>query len=227
MFTVKLAGIGIGIDNDELKDFFKDYLCDDNYDFLVCVNDNDLKYEKDKSTYIYKEEEYLKLAVYRKICEALPNYDGFLIHGSALSINGNACLLAGVSGAGKSTHASLLRKYHNAITINDDKPLIRFINNLPYIYGTPYDGKHHLSNNVYFPLKNIIFINQDTNNRIIPINKDDSFTKLYIQAYKPINSDSLVKTISLVNNLNQYCNIYDLYCDISEDAANTSYEVIK
>lgn len=227
MFTVKLADINIGINNDELKDFFKDYLCDDNYEFLVCVSDDDIRYEKDKCSYIYKDIEYLKLAVYRKICEALPNYDGFLIHGSALYINDNAYLLAGVSGAGKSTHASLLRKYHNATMINDDKPLIRFINDVPYIYGTPYDGKHHLSSNISKPLKNIICINQDKENRINKLNKVDSFISLYVQTYKPNNEDSLTKTINLLNKLNDYVDTYNLYCDISKEAADLTYSIIK
>lgn len=227
MFTVKLADINIAIQNDELKSFFNDYLCAEPYDFFVEINDEELQYEKNKSDCVYKDIEYLKLAVYRKISEQLPYYNGFLIHGSGLSINNKACLLAGLSGAGKSTHARLLRQYYDAYMINDDKPLIRFIDGIPYLYGTPYDGKHHLSNNISFPIKNIIFINQGTNNRIIPLDKKDSFTKLYMQTYKPINATSLAKTISLVNDLNEYCNIYDLYCDVSVTAANTSYEVIK
>ena len=229
MYNIKLADLVIQIksDNDKLREFFKDYIVDEECDFVVEINDEDINKEKSFSIEKTSEFEYLKLATYRKICEQLPNYDAFLFHGSALYFDDKATLLAGHSGAGKSTHARLLREYYDAKMINDDKPLIRLINNIPYVYGTPYNGKHHLSQNISKPLKNIVFIIQDKENSISSINDNDAFNKLFFQTYRPYNKDALAKTIVLLDKLNKATNKYDLRCDISFEAANKSYEIIK
>lgn len=227
MFNVKIADITIGINNDSLKNFFNDYISFDDSEFVVEANDEDIEYEKNKSGINISDFEYLKLAIYRKICEKLPSFDAYLIHGSALYIkDSKAILLAGISGSGKSTHASLLREYYNATMINDDKPLVRIINNIPYIYGSPYDGKHHLSNNTKRVLKNVIFINKDLTNSIKSIDKNEAYNKLFTQTYRPHNKDSLKRTLELIDITNKFVDTYALNCDISKDAASLSYEVV-
>lgn len=44
------------------------------------------------------------LAVYRKISEAVLDYDAFLFHCSAVAVDGEAYLFTAPSGTGKSTH---------------------------------------------------------------------------------------------------------------------------
>lgn len=229
MFVIRLADINIRInsDNEKLMNFFKDYLIEDAFEFSVEIKDEDIENERKLNVNSYNEFELLKLGIYRKIAEIIPKYNAFLIHGSALYIDDNASLLTGKSGVGKSTHAKLLRQYYEAKMINDDKPLIRIIGGIPYIYGTPYNGKHHLSANVKKKLENIIFIKQDKDNRIVQMSNSESFPLIYSQVYQPYNKESLIKTIELVNVLNNYTNNYCLYCDISKDAAFTSYKVIK
>lgn len=228
---VRIADLTIEIkdENDRLLSFFKDYLTDIDSDFVLEMGVNDIKQEKD----MFFEEslddfDYYLLAIYRKIAEILPFYDGFVFHGSAVYYDATGSVLSGVSGAGKSTHANLLQKYKNIHIINDDKPIIRIIDNIPYIYGTPWDGKHRISENISKPLKNIIFIEKDKTNNIIKLNNDDSYIKTLKQTYRPIyNSDNLVKTLELVNRVIKTTNQYELHCDISKQATDISFEIIK
>lgn len=89
------------------------------------------------------------LAVYRKISEAVLDHDAFLFHCSAVAVDGEAYLFSAPSGTGKSTHTRLWRERfgERAVMINDDKPLIRMEEGTFYVYGTPWNGKHHLSVN--------------------------------------------------------------------------------
>lgn len=231
MFVIRLADLNIRINrqDDYLLDFFKDYIVDDNnIDFEVNISEDDIDYERHVLDDVVPiDSQCLKLAIYRKISEQLPKYNGFLFHGSALYFDKYATILAGKSGIGKSTHAKLLRQNHKAIMINDDKPLIRFINDIPYVYGTPYNGKHHLSQNISKPLKNILFINQDTNNSIVEIDSEESFKRMFAQVYRPTNPITLDLTVKLINKLNKFTNNYILNCDISVQASDISYNIIK
>ena len=96
-----------------------------------------------------------KSALYRKIAEEMMDYNRILIHGSALSMDQNGYLFIAPSGTGKSTHAALWRKVfkERVVMINDDKPLVYVNQNDIRVYGTPWDGKHHLSTNTSVQLK--------------------------------------------------------------------------
>lgn len=228
---IKLADLIIQTNNesDKLYTFFDNYVCEGSADIVVEIEKEDIDYEKNKSEYKgISDFEYYLLALYRKIAEQLPNYDAFVFHGSAVYFNETASILTGLSGAGKSTHASLLSQYKDIKIINDDKPIIRIIDNLPYVYGTPWDGKHHISENTSKPLKNLIFVNKAKENKIVEINKDNSFVKVLEQTYRPIKEkQAIIKTINLVNQLVKVTSQYNLYCDISKKASDVSFEVIK
>lgn len=228
---VRLADLTIEIkdDNEKLLSFFKNYLTDTISDFVLEIDTNDIKREKDMFFEEYLDDfDYCLLAIYRKIAEILPFYDGFVLHGSAVYYDATASVLSGVSGAGKSTHANLLQKYKNIHIINDDKPIVRIVNNIPYVYGTPWGGKHQINEKISKPLKSIVFVEKDKTNNIIKLNKDDSYIKTLRQTYRPIyNSDNLVKTLDLVNRVVKATTQYELQCDISKQATDISFEIIK
>jgi hypothetical protein len=85
-----------------------------------------------------------------------------LFHASAVCIDGNGYIFTAPSGTGKSTHTAYLKQLlgERFKYINDDKPLLRFNEkeNCFYVYGTPWDGKHHRSENIKAPLKAVCFI---------------------------------------------------------------------
>ena len=54
--------------------------------------------------------------------------------------------------------------------VNDDKPLLK-IGETVIAYGTPWDGKHHLSKNTSVPLQGICILHQAKENHIERIDK--------------------------------------------------------
>lgn len=140
-FTIKLAGINIGVCASFLssKNFCKDYITNDAPQINVEINATDIKAEDVASDEKYSENYLETLAIYRKIADALIDYDIILMHGSAVCVNGTCHILTGPSGAGKSTHAALLKRYapENTTIINDDKPLIKISNTECEVFGTP------------------------------------------------------------------------------------------
>ena len=68
------------------------------------------------------------------IVEYSPFYDllknhGFMLHASAVEVDGKAYLFSASSGTGKSTHTKLWQEYFGydkALIINDDKPALKF-----------------------------------------------------------------------------------------------------
>ena len=89
------------------------------------------------------EEELSDVVVYMRehtvFYKKLIDYNGFLLHASAVALDNYAYLFSAPCGTGKSTHVDLwIKKFgERAFIINDDKPAIRIINNTIYAFGTP------------------------------------------------------------------------------------------
>ena len=84
-------------------------------------------------------------------------------------MDGAAYLFTAPSGTGKSTHTRLWREVFGdrVWMINDDKPMLRISENLVTAYGTPWNGKHHISRNASAPLKAIVQLNRGKENIIM------------------------------------------------------------
>ena len=173
-------------------------------------------------------DSYLEtLAVYRKIAEKLPYYGCFLFHGSAVAVNGEGYLFTAKSGTGKSTHTRLWRELFGeaAVMINDDKPLICVRDEKTLVYGTPWDGKHHLSNNVSVPLKAICILQRSEENRIREITKTEALPMMLQQAYRPADAISCSATLQLIDRLN--VRFYRMGCNKDISAARLAWQTMK
>lgn len=166
------------------------------------------------------------LAVYRKISEAALDYDSFLFHCSAVAVDGEAYLFTAPSGTGKSTHTRLWRERfgERAVMINDDKPLIRMEKGIFYVYGTPWNGKHHLSVNQKAPIKAICLLERGKTNHAQQISAAQAYPGLYRQIYRPQDDrEKMLKTLQLLKKMTECIPLYRLQCDISQDAVSTSW----
>lgn len=227
---IELAGISIDILNEEeaVFLFFDKYKSDKTALFSVYVNEEEIENERKMAEHKnLKRINYLLSAIYRKICDKIIDYDIILFHSSTLIIDDLGIAFSGVSGAGKSTHASLYKKYFDATMINDDKPLIKLVDDEFIIYGTPFDGKHHLSNNINHKLNDICFINQAKTNKINKLDNKEALELLLNQTYRPKDQLSLLKVIKIVNKMANSIPVYKLDCDISKEAAELSYGTFK
>lgn len=208
-------------------------------DFSIEITLSDIVFEREKSAQADKAEEraiqfysdgYLEtLAAYRKIAERMPEYDTVLFHGSAIAVDGQAYLFTARSGTGKSTHARLWRELlgDRAIMVNDDKPLIRISDTGTIIYGTPWDGKHHLSNNIAVPLKAICILERAKENAIRPVTREEALPMPIQQTYRPAYPLTLAKTLMLIDRLGRDVKLYRLGCNMDIGAAKLSYDAMK
>ena len=175
----------------------------------------------------YKDEYLESLAIYRKLAEIIPYYSCFLFHGSAIAVNGMGYLFTAKSGTGKSTHTRLWRELlgEKVVMVNDDKPLIYIKDKQAFVYGTPWDGKHHLSNNISAPLKAVCILERSEVNYIRTISKTEAIPMLLQQAYRPSDPLALKATLNLIDLMQ--VDYYHLGCNMEVSAARLAYETIK
>ena len=200
----------------------------DEYDFEVTPREEDIAAidpEVPASDY-YREN----LAVLKLVSDRLlDDYDGFLFHCTSLEYAGNGYAFTARSGTGKSTHARLLTQLlGNKISyINDDKPFVRYFRDRDefVIYGNPWNGKHNLGNNVSAPLKGVCILTRGKENSIR--REKDLFRVLSClgnQILYPDTREQGEKFMDLINLLFEKVPFYLLSCNISEEAAKTSFE---
>lgn len=225
-----------------IEEYCKDYIYTGSRDIEFCIDvyDSDIEYERNKSRQEDIKEgikirefsdDYLEtLAVYRKICMYLLDKNIILFHGSTISVDGVAYLFTAKSGTGKSTHTKYWREYFKdrAVMINDDKPLLEIKDDGVIVYGTPWDGKHRLSNNTKVKLKSICVLNRGKENIITKVDSSEIYGILLQQVYKPINNiDAMYKTLNLIDKLCKGVEFYSMNCTMNIEAAKVAYEGMK
>ncbi len=213
------------------KEVCSDYLAPDEEPlFTVVASDEDLAFEQAHAEDdVEFSKSYLEyIAIYRLFCEKAVDYRVFLCHGSVLEMDGEAYMFTATSGTGKSTHTRLWReKFGDRVRmINDDKPLLREKEDGIYAYGTPWDGKHHISENINAKLKGLCFLKQAKENKIRKAEKEEIVPLIMNQIYRPRNVDGLMKTMKFVDKLIEQVPMYILECNISEEAVNVAYEAM-
>ncbi|MGN1457453.1 MAG: hypothetical protein ACI4XP_05815 [Acutalibacteraceae bacterium] len=239
-FNIAIAGQVIGVTAlyDKTRTFCRDYLTDDEPNLNVAVTSADIAFEREKSDCedivegnvptAYSDEYLETLAVYRKIAVGLLDNDILLFHGSVIAVDGKAYLFTAKSGTGKSTHTWLWKKLFGdrAIIVNDDKPLLRIDEHGVIAYGTPWDGKHHRSTNIAFPLKAICILTRSEENHIQRIDKKNALPMLCQQSYRPSDPIALRKTLALIDRLGNSVRLYRLWCNMEPEAAQVAYDGI-
>ena len=207
-------------------------------DFSVATVEADIAFERERSLLEeareglpHREypEGYLEtLAVYRKIAERMPEYDTILFHGSCVAVDGLGYLFTAKSGTGKSTHTRLWRERfgNRAVMVNDDKPLLRIAGDGVTVCGTPWDGKHRLSADLSVPLQGLCILERAKENAIRPITAAEAYPMLLQQAYRPMNSAAMAKTLLLIDRLAAAVPLWRLGCNLDSEAAQVAYDAM-
>ncbi len=235
MIELKIAGLKVRILNDNplLNKRCEKYICCDRLsppDITIKVDRFDMEKEKiseSDSKLLLDEIQTEYLSIYRKLCEKILDFDGFLMHASVVEKDGEAFAFTAPSGTGKSTHARLWREnLSNVHSINDDKPIIKVIDGVVYACGTPWCGKHNLSENVIVPLRGICFLEQADVNTIMHSDPKSEIHNMLFQVYRPNNEKMLIKTLDLVDKVIGNVPIYRMKCNMEPEAAYMSYNMM-
>ena len=90
-----------------------------------------------------------------------------LFHSSVVSYKGKAYMFLGKSGTGKSTHSQLwLKHIEGTELVNDDNPVVRIVDGIARVYGSPWSGKTPCYRNVDYPIGGIVKLKQAPYNEI-------------------------------------------------------------
>lgn len=170
--------------------------------------------------------EYMDTAKY--FYRQLIDFDGFMLHSSAVVVDGRAYLFSADSGTGKSTHTQLwLDQFPGSFILNDDKPALRLVDGKWYAYGTPWSGKHDISVNVGVPLAGIAFLERCEGNVICSFSGADAIFALFKQVNKKTGTAEFrKKLLDLLDKLITQVPIWKLKCNMDPEAAIVSYEAM-
>ncbi|MBO4921446.1 MAG: hypothetical protein J5372_05980 [Lachnospiraceae bacterium] len=237
-FSIELAGIPINVKckYEENKTFFTGYYTSKKPAFSVEPDeetiigvqaDFDVLNESEGSPKVAYPKSFLENnAIHILIADKLSEYNAIMLHGSALAIDGKGIIFTAKSGTGKSTHTRLWREVFGSRVqmINDDKPLIR-VDEMK-VYGTPWNGKHHLSNNIAAPLKAIVKLERATENQVKPLGVKESLDMLMKRTHVPTNPSQKALVMNLYLKLVGSLPFYKLECNMDPEAAQVVYNTI-
>ncbi len=157
----------------------------------------------------------------------LLNFDGMLLHASAVVLDGYAYLFSAPCGTGKSTHTQMwLQAFPDALILNDDKPALRRENGRWYAYGTPWSGKTSQNQNLRIPLGGICVLTRGQEDRIEPFSGQDAVFALLEQTARPAGAQPRMQLLTLLGQLLEEIPVWRLRCTPTPAAARVSHEAM-
>lgn len=233
MEKYKIANIRVDMElyYNRLKKQAVKYLCDDDSKAEITINLSKEFYQKrlEENPHLDIDSiEYIFAGSY--FYNQILDFDGFLLHSSAICKDNNAYLFSADSGTGKSTHTMNWIKYfgkENITYINDDKPAIRKIDDKFYCCGTPFSGKTNLSKNILIPIKAIIFIKRGLDNSITLMNTKDAISKIFGQTVFTRSFERMEKLLSLLDDLLKVVPVFELTCNMDKSSAKVANDGIE
>ena len=159
----------------------------------------------------------------------LLNFNGLMLHSSAVAMNGNAYLFSGPCGRGKSSHTRLWQSAFGeaASVFNDDKPALRRLDTGWFAYGTPWCGKDGINKNEKWPLAGICFLKKAEHNRIRQLTPEKALPLLLGQTTYRLRPENMNLLLTHVDRLLQEIPVYELENTPTESAARLSYETMR
>ncbi|MCF0183253.1 MAG: hypothetical protein HUK01_02835 [Bacteroidaceae bacterium] len=159
---------------------------------------------------------------------AAASHQTLMIHSSVVRNVDCAYLFLGPSGTGKSTHTSLWRSHiPGSDLVNDDNPILRFIDGKTYVYGSPWSGKTPCYRSVRFPVAGITRLEQAPENEIRRVEVLEALSVLITSVSnmrwdKRVNNAILATIGVMIGDVP----IFHLRCLPDADAARLSFSTI-
>ena len=163
---------------------------------------------------------------YRKLL----NFNGFLLHSSAIEYENKAYVFSAPCGTGKSTHTKLWIDHFGKDKvkyINDDKPALMIKDNKCIVCGTPFSGKTNLNSDISVELQAICFIYRSEKNEIRKCSTKKAIKYILEQTLKSVNADGMCKLLTMIDTLLKNYPVYEMGCNISDEAVSVAYNAMK
>ena len=236
-FTIEIAGAVVCVQPmfQSTIEYCRPYLTDQTPDCFVEVRSENLVFQQQLLDQEAVEEGLKRrkftdpflerTAIQCRVAEFLLGRNTLMLHGSTVSVDGQAYLFTAPCGTGKSTHTRLWRELfgQRAVMVNDDKPFLRITADGVLAYGSPWSGKHGLATNICVPLRGICALHRGTENSIRSAQPENLRALLRHQAYQPTDGALLRKTLELVDALMQAVPLWEMDCTREMEAAKVAY----
>lgn len=149
----------------------------------------------------------------------LLDFGGFQLHASAVVLDGRAYLFSAPSGTGKSTHTEKWVRLFGASYLNDDKPAVRCLADTWMAYGTPWSGKHDLSDPRGAPIGGIAFLRRGEHTHIQRLSPAQALPHLMRQTVYRLTKKKMEQLLPLMDSLLRQVPVWMLVCRNDDDAA--------
>lgn len=231
MFCIKIAGIPIGIDNQYpyVESFYSDYVVTgEKPAFTACAAEEYDSPELAEKSSIYKER-IENGYIYQSVCRKLPRCGAFLMHSSVVVADDEAYVFAAHGGTGKTTHSLLWLKLlgDKAWILNGDKPVFRYIDDVLYACGTPWQGKENLGRNAMRPVRAVCFLEQNPENHIRRMDRNEVSRRIFDQILIPKREDDFDQFWTLLERFVTTTDFYLLQCNRDLEAAQLAYQTMR
>ena len=236
---IKFAGIPMEICHitDSLPDF-EEYKTDEAPLFTVRISEEDIVNEqgkivseyirKNKSDYpVHTSEKLENSLIHSKIASHLPKFDALFFRGTAVEIDGKAYVFASKSGTDVAKYTKLLIKnFDGSSIIFCEKPVLRIIDEKPFVFTSPWSGKKAESKNMSLPLYAVCLLSRSENN-ITEKSEADSILP-HLTEFTHHTSDSALAdfTERLLNEIGQSVSLYNVTLKDDEEAAVNAFNEI-
>lgn len=205
----------------------REYICsfEGQPEIEVCVSNACIEQKSQEFSHLTPYEcEYMWSGeqFYRKILD----FDGFVLHASAVVLQDKAYLFSAPSGTGKSTHTKIWQRVFGedkTFIINDDKPVIRMVDGEIMVFGTPWNGKEGISKNTGVLLQGICFLERADENSIREVNTKEAVYSVLNQTIRPKDPDGMDRLLGVLDNVLKSTRVYRMGCNMSDDAAIAAY----
>ncbi len=206
---------------------FRDYMTNEKAAPDIRIRDELYKLERWQTL---TEEQAVYMESGTQFYRALLDFDGIMLHASAVAVDGKAYLFSGQSGIGKSTHTELWQQtFGDKVKLfNDDKPALRRLEGEWYAYGTPWSGKHGININMKVPIAGICFLKRGDQNTIRRLSPMEALPQVLAQTLRKFkDAERLSLMLSHIDKLVKEVPMYELYNRPEPEAAKLSYETMR
>lgn len=198
-------------------------------DYIFIKEDGSNVVESNIGCYDEVDSSLLRFGIWMMFGVVIAPLGAIAIHSSVAVKDAGAVLCLGESGTGKSTHTRLWREnIEGATLLNDDSPIIRFIDGKSIVYGSPWSGKTHCYKNECVAVRAIIRLSQAPHNKIRRQPALAAIGAILPScppafAYDDDLQDHICNTVS---NIISSTPVYHLECLPNGEAAQLSYSTI-
>lgn len=201
-------------------------------DEVMCMLETDGNWDSADIAYINRspEIECVSMAYMTEILfrNNILFHNGIVLHASAIKWEGKGILFSAPSRTGKSTQTNLWRTYMGAKVLNDDRPPVRLVNGIPYIYGSPWSGSSNEYSNDSSTLSVIIVLEQAPQNSIRRLSVYEAVSRLLKNFFLPYHDMALMeRAMGIIQEIISKVPVYLLKCRPDREAVDLVYRCIK